>query len=79
MRISVVIPTLNEAENLDALLARLGEMDSELEIIVADGGSSDGTADIAGARAAVVNGRRGRGAQMNRGAAAATGDYLWFT
>ena len=78
MRISVIIPTLNEADTLGLLLARLAAMDPGLELIVADGGSEDGTAAIAGGRARVVGGERGRGAQMNRGAAAAGGDVLWF-
>jgi len=46
--ISVVIPTLNEARRLPALLASLGTSTEKHEIIVADGNSTDGTASIAG-------------------------------
>lgn len=77
MRISVVIPTLNEAPNLAATLAAIPP--GADEVVVADGGSDDATRDIAaGARAKVVAAPRGRGPQMNAGAAAATGDALVF-
>lgn len=82
MRISVVIPTLNEAAYLGATLARLGRADGSsdfFEIICADGGSKDETIAIAShAGATVVHGARGRGAQLHAGACAATGEVLWF-
>ena len=75
--ISVVIPTLNEHDNLKRLLAELeGEAD---EIIVDDGGSDDGTQDVAansGCR--LVSSARGRGQQLAQGADEASGDVLWF-
>jgi rSAM/selenodomain-associated transferase 2 len=78
--LSVVIPSLDEAAALPALLADLrAQQGVELELIVADGGSTDGTAELARAAGArVVQAPRGRGAQMNAGAAVARGDTLLF-
>jgi rSAM/selenodomain-associated transferase 2 len=77
MAVSVVIPTLNEAACLGETLRRLREQRPH-EIIVADGGSSDGTCAIASAADRVVPGVRGRAAQMNFGATHAAGDVLLF-
>jgi rSAM/selenodomain-associated transferase 2 len=75
--LSVVIPTLNAARTLPATLAALrGGVD---DIVVADGGSSDDTVDIArvgGATVAVSE--RGRGIQLRTGAEAAACDWLLF-
>lgn len=78
--LSVVIPALDEAAALPGLLDDLRvQQGVELELIVADGGSSDGTAELAQAAGAhVVQAPRGRGAQMNAGAGAARGDTLLF-
>ena len=77
-RISVVISTLNEEEHLEATLKSVtGEPDTE--VIVADGGSTDGTAELAlarGARLLTTTARRAR--QMNAGAAAASAPVLLF-
>lgn len=76
MTLSVVIPTLNAAAALPATLACVGAAD---DIVVADGGSTDGTVAVARrAGARVVTGPRGRGAQVCAGAAAATGTWLLF-
>lgn len=76
--VSVVIPALNEAENLrDLLLGIVAE--EPHEILVADGGSTDDTVAVAesfGAR--VVQAGRGRGRQMNAAARVATGEHLLF-
>lgn len=73
--LSVVIPTLNAAPSLAATLASL----PPAEVVVVDGGSQDDTAALAGAHGArVVHSSRGRGLQLARGAAAATGDWLLF-
>jgi len=74
--ISVVMPVLNEAATLAALLAQPGDW----ELIVADGGSSDGTPAVVplDARVRLLRTPRGRGAQMNAGAAVARGDTLLF-
>lgn len=78
--LSIVIPVLDEAENIRGALARLAHYrDRNVEVIVADGGSSDGTADLARPLADhVLVAPRGRAKQMNAGAAAATGDILMF-
>lgn len=78
--LSIIIPTLNEAESLPALLSDLRRQQGlRLEIIVADGGSSDATPSVAGAfGATLIAARRGRGAQMNAGAEIARGEYLLF-
>jgi rSAM/selenodomain-associated transferase 2 len=80
MRLSVIIPTLNEAAAIGATLAALAPLRGRgREVLVADGGSEDGTRDIAGPLAdRVIVAPRGRARQMNAGAAAATGDALLF-
>jgi rSAM/selenodomain-associated transferase 2 len=76
MKLSVVIPTWNEAENLAATLDALPE---RAEVVVADGGSVDGTVEIASRSGALVIAcERGRARQMNRGAREAGGDTLLF-
>lgn len=77
--ISVVIPTLNEETAIPPTLRALQGLPGVAEIIVADGGSSDRTTEIAGsAGAGVVKSERGRGPQLHAGALAAGGDVLWF-
>lgn len=80
MRLSIIIPTLNEAAALPQLLQQLrAQQDIDAEIIVADGGSTDGTVEIAKhADAQVITATRGRGRQMNAGAGRATGEFLLF-
>lgn len=75
--ISVVIPTLNEAESLEETVMRARSVPEVTELIVADGGSADGTRELAerlGCR--VLRGAPGRGGQMRQGAAAAKGDAV---
>jgi rSAM/selenodomain-associated transferase 2 len=72
--LSVVIPTLNAATSLRATIASVADAD---EVVVADGGSSDGTPELAielGAR--VVMAHSGRGTQLVAGVAAARGEWL---
>ena len=77
MKLSVIIPTLNEEKRLPGLLNFLAG--KGLEIIVADGGSGDKTAAIARSfTPLVVISPPGRGIQMARGARLATGDVLLF-
>jgi len=76
--ISIIVPVLNEAATLTATLHPLvGAPDSEL--IIVDGGSQDGTVNVAGQfTGQVFKGARGRGNQMNFGALQARGDILLF-
>ena len=70
MKLSIIMPVLNEAAEIEAALAALAPYRARgVEVIVVDGGSSDGTAELARALAdRVIAGPRGRGAQMNAGA-----------
>ncbi|HXX25037.1 MAG TPA: TIGR04283 family arsenosugar biosynthesis glycosyltransferase [Pseudolabrys sp.] len=80
MTLSIVIPVLNEAAGIEAALRALAPLrTSGVEIIVVDGGSSDGTAALARPLAdRVLSAPRGRAAQMNAGANVARGDALLF-
>lgn len=73
MKISVIIPALNEACELPETIARIT---SANEIIIVDGGSDDGIADFKQAR--VIQAPRGRASQMNAGAAISNGDVFLF-
>jgi rSAM/selenodomain-associated transferase 2 len=77
--ISIVIPTLNEQCALPKTLACLGAQYAAFELIVSDGGSSDGTEALARAGGAQwLCAPRGRGTQMNAGARLARGEWLLF-
>ncbi len=78
LRVSIVMPVLNEATTIEAALRRLRADFADCELIVVDGGSTDGTAQLAQAWASVVRGPRGRARQMNEGARHTCGDVLWF-
>ena len=76
--ISIIIPTLNEAESI-ATTMKSAQAATGIEIIVADGKSSDGTGEMAkelGARVLTITGGRAR--QVNAGAMAASSDVLLF-
>jgi len=78
--ISVIVPTLNEAEVIGRTLNSIRRLGGEHEIVVSDGGSTDGTIEIVESQAGVtlVRSPRGRGTQLNRGAEAARGETLLF-
>lgn len=79
--ISIIIPTLNEAQQITATLRCLSELKGSYELIVVDGGSTDGTVRLLRAWPQVRlhhSPRAERAAQMNTGADMATGDTLWF-
>lgn len=78
MTISVVIPTLNESAFIEGAIRSVERQSGPAEIIVADGGSSDATCALARDRSRIVTASRGRAAQLNAGAARATGDALLF-
>jgi rSAM/selenodomain-associated transferase 2 len=79
-RLTVVVPALNEARGIRAALEALAPLRARgHEVIVVDGGSSDGTAQVAHASCdQVLEAPQGRAAQMNAGARAASGDALLF-
>ncbi len=82
VKISIIIPTLNEAKVIGNLIAKLNEQcrNKEIEIIVADAESKDGTANIvraAGAKVITVPACC-RAKQMNAGAKVAKGEVLYF-
>lgn len=77
--ISVIVPTLNEAEYLPATLEKIRASSTAHEIIVADGGSSDATVQLAtAAGAGIVHSEKGRSLQMNAGAKMANGEIFLF-
>ena len=77
-RISIIIPTLNEAARITATLEHIRNRPN-VEVIVADGGSADQTTELAGAAGAtIVHCNQGRGKQLNAGAALASGEVLLF-
>lgn len=77
--VSIVVPVLDDADSLDTLLAALDTRSAGCEVIVVDGGSRDGSAEVAGShRCRVVHAGRGRASQMNAGALVAEGRWLWF-
>lgn len=85
-KISIIIPTLNEAVNLERSLASIAKAENNaknIEVIVVDGGSSDQTIAIAQSfntsmGIKVISGALGRANQMNLGASLATGEILVF-
>lgn len=78
--VSVIIPALNEAENIVSTLhaSRRNYTVEQVEIIVVDGGSHDGTVERIPPDIEVIQIPRGRAVQMNQGAAAAQGDIFVF-
>lgn len=78
---SILVPTLDEARELPRLLDHLAGLHGRWQVVVADGGSRDGTRRIArehATRPRVVVRAGGRAAQLNAAARAATGDLLLF-
>lgn len=78
--ISVIVPVLNEAATIRPALSELLAQAGDFEVIVVDGGSNDGTWETAGQVAGVrcIRSGKGRGRQMNAGAAQARGELLLF-
>ncbi len=80
MKLSIIIPTLNEASQLRDMLEPLRALQARgHEVVVVDGGSSDDSVKIAREFAdRVIDSARGRARQMNAGAAVASGDVMLF-
>jgi rSAM/selenodomain-associated transferase 2 len=78
--LSIIVPALNEAGSIGQMLGALAPLRRHgVEVVVVDGGSTDGTGPLAGPLAdRVVVAPRGRASQQNAGAAAASGDVLLF-
>ena len=82
--ISIVIPILNEAENIEKLLFHLidnASLQNIQEIIVVDGGSTDGSQEIVETldlKVRLIHSKKGRARQMNIGASVAKGEILYF-
>ena len=79
-KISIIIPTINEAHNLPLLLSDLSSIQKEGEIIIVDCGSEDKTIDIANIYGAkvYVSKERNRGLQLDMGAKHSKGEWLIF-
>lgn len=79
MRISVIIPALNEGKRIGDQVRSVLAQPGFSEVIVVDGGSTDGTAELAReAGAVVIRSAPARSTQMNAGAAAASHEILFF-
>ena len=78
VRISVLIPALNEAAIISAVVQHAKDALPEQELIVIDGNSVDDTATIAATQAKVLRSSRSRGASLNEAAALAVGDVVLF-
>ncbi|MGZ6276728.1 MAG: glycosyltransferase, partial [Syntrophales bacterium] len=63
MKISIIIPTLNEARGILSCLDSVKTQEGEFELIVADGGSVDGTVEVVRPHAKVIRSQQGRGVQ----------------
>jgi len=79
-KISIIIPTINEANNLPLLLSDLSNIQKDGEIIIVDCGSEDKTIDIANIYGAKVfiSKEKNRGLQLDMGANNSKGDWLIF-
>ena len=77
--LSVIVPVLNEARLIASFLRRTKRLGDSVELIVVDGGSTDGTVPLAMPLAdKVIAAPRGRASQMNAGGVMARGEVLWF-
>lgn len=76
--VSIIVPVLDEASRIAATLHRCRRDFPDCEVVVVDGGSTDGTPDLIGPPARLVSSPRGRGRQLNTGAAHSSGEVLWI-
>jgi rSAM/selenodomain-associated transferase 2 len=78
VKVSAIIPVLDEEARIGARLAELGDLAAVDEVVVVDGGSTDRTRERVVPPARLLEAPRGRASQMNAGARASTGDVLLF-
>ena len=78
MSISLILPVYNEITTIGRMISQLEPLRNDFEIIIADGGSTDGTCDRIPDEFRVIRTDKGRAVQMNAGASAAQGDILFF-
>lgn len=79
MKISIIIPTLNEEKCMPQLKKCISSIEGDFEVIIVDGGSTDRTIEKAPSQAKVIESvKGGRGAQLNEGARLAQGEILLF-
>lgn len=76
--ISIIVPIYNEAATIRKLTEQLRPLLSHCEIILVDGGSTDGTAEQIDGAFHVIHSEKGRARQMNLGAQKSSGDILFF-
>ncbi len=77
--ISIIIPTYNEADHIERTLQNLLTLKEQpIEILVADGGSTDDTIALASKYARVIYSGKGKGLQLNTAAKEAAGEILFF-
>ena len=79
MKLTLIIPIYNESAVIERCLANLRSLRGEVEILFADGGSTDDTLAKIGTAHRVISCPKGRAKQMNTAAKEATGDILWFS
>lgn len=76
--VSIIVPILNEEKEIVRLQKNLKNLKGDYEVIFSDGGSMDRTLELICPEFHVVQGKKGRGCQMNRAVEAASGDILFF-
>lgn len=76
--ISLIVCTYNESSTAKQLAKQLAALNGQCEVIIADGGSTDGTREMLSTDFKVIDCPKGRGRQLNRGVAASHGDILFF-
>jgi len=80
MKLSIIIPVINEGDKLLPTLESLSQLKNcDHEIIMVDGGSQDNTIEISRPYVdTIITSEKGRARQMNLGAKKSSGDILWF-